>query len=461
MLGVLHVFILLISSTALGSKRTPKINITSAKDLADFSLRSKTISENHAVLCVLADLDFSDTNYTPIQNFHGTFDGQGYLVKNFHTNGTVIGSLFAHSSGMTIRNVIMDSSCSIVNEEAQPWIGGLIGSCLGSSLPCVIENSVNMGKITYSIEDAHFGSAMIGGIIGTCLGGKPYECRIRNCANHGSINIVLRNCEDFVTFAGGIAGCVEGVTKNTGYSYVFNSINYGTINYLDYNESSNYTFIGGLIGSLKSKAALENCVSTGGLSEKASSISGYVFGYPIIRSCFWYMGLGEPFSEFQDNISASNMMAFDDNFYVGETNRSLVTSMLNQFTDPKLTEKSGWLINMNENTVSFYVNNRKRVVLKNQIMLVPSLTGGKFSGWHTDKKLDTPISLKDNITEKKSFYSRFHESFNEELYKTTTAGIVIGYILLVTLFIMVIGFVVFLIIHMYKTSSRAIYTTIN
>lgn len=461
MLGGTHAFIWLGLSTALGLTATVKVNITSAEDLANFSLRSRSTSENHAMLCVLSDLDFSNTSYTPIQNFHGTFDGQGYLIKNFHPNSTRIGSLFGHSKGMTIRNVIMDYSCGIENDKGQPWVGGIIGSCSGSDLPCIIENNVNMGNITYSLGNAYLESVMIGGIIGRCLGGKPYECRISNCANHGSVNIILRNCENFVTFAGGIVGFIESVAKGAGHSFIYNSINYGEINYLGSNESLSHRLIGGIVGSIKNNIILENCVSMGNLSENASSISGYVDGHPDIRNCFWHASLGSPFREIQSNITVFNTLAFDNNFLLGKTNKKRVTSVLNRFTDARLTEKSGWLLNKNRNKGSFYVNNRKRVTLENPIILTPSLAGGRFSGWYKNKRLDAPIVLTEEVSEKESFYSRFHESFFEEPYHTTTAGAVTGYVFFVILFLMVIGLVVFLIIHMFRQSGHATYTSVQ
>ena len=71
-----------------------------------------------------ADIDFSDglsEQFEPIGKsnnyfFQGTFEGQGHTISNLAVNSSseYVG-LFGYSKEATIRNVVMDSSCSVVS----------------------------------------------------------------------------------------------------------------------------------------------------------------------------------------------------------------------------------------------------------------------------------------------------------------------------------------------------------
>ena len=71
-----------------------------------------------------ADIDFSGNisgRFKPIgkdcYDFQGMFDGQGHTVSNLEVCSSSLNQvgLFGHSSGVIIRNVILDSSCSVVS----------------------------------------------------------------------------------------------------------------------------------------------------------------------------------------------------------------------------------------------------------------------------------------------------------------------------------------------------------
>ena len=75
---------------------------------------------NGATLVLDADLDLSGVqNYVPIGKssyyaFHGVFDGQGHTIKNmnlstFYSNAGLLG----YTSGIRVKNIVLDSSCKI------------------------------------------------------------------------------------------------------------------------------------------------------------------------------------------------------------------------------------------------------------------------------------------------------------------------------------------------------------
>ena len=66
-----------------------------------------------------SDLSLAGKTFEPIGDswdkcFRGTFDGQGHVISNLNvTSSSQHAGLFGYSKGLTIKNVILDSSCSI------------------------------------------------------------------------------------------------------------------------------------------------------------------------------------------------------------------------------------------------------------------------------------------------------------------------------------------------------------
>ena len=67
----------------------------------------------------------SDSNY-----FRGAFNGQGHVISDFTiTSSSSYVGLFGYSGGLTIKNTIFDSSCSITSSYrgSSASAGGIIG----------------------------------------------------------------------------------------------------------------------------------------------------------------------------------------------------------------------------------------------------------------------------------------------------------------------------------------------
>ena len=141
------VFLLLLGQGALSSSNNT-YHITTAEDLIQLSnsVNSEMNFEGTTVF-LDADIDFSGSlseQFEPIgkdmdKGFQGTFDGQGYIISNLAINSsslTCIG-LFGYSKGATFRNVILDSSSSVVSSYSGPssvYAGGVVGSLENAKL---------------------------------------------------------------------------------------------------------------------------------------------------------------------------------------------------------------------------------------------------------------------------------------------------------------------------------------
>ena len=100
-----------------------ELRIKNASELIELSKNvnyGTSYSGKTVFLC--ADIDFSgglSEQFEPIRNsnsFQGTFDGQGYTISNLVMNSSSqdVG-LLGFSYRATIRNVVLDDSCSVVS----------------------------------------------------------------------------------------------------------------------------------------------------------------------------------------------------------------------------------------------------------------------------------------------------------------------------------------------------------
>ena len=190
-----------------------------------------------------ADIDYESVvnAHTPIGlntsfKYNGTFDGQGHRIKNMIIDATGnFQGFFGIVRGATvIRNLIIDSSCSVTGPSA---IGGITGAAqVDAGSPLVIENCVNEATIT-----ATSGSAS--GILGVGQSGYP-TIQIKNCLNTGDIT--------------GTPATAFCAWINKGGSSLTNCVNLGAINGADL-AGNKYTYYCQLIRYEPNTLTMTNC----------------------------------------------------------------------------------------------------------------------------------------------------------------------------------------------------------
>ena len=103
-----------------------ELHIKNASELIELSKNiSSGTSFEKTIIFLDADIDFSgglSEQFGPIGKgtinyFIGTFDGQGHTISNLAINSSslYVGPFGYSTDGATIRNVVLDSSCSIVS----------------------------------------------------------------------------------------------------------------------------------------------------------------------------------------------------------------------------------------------------------------------------------------------------------------------------------------------------------
>jgi hypothetical protein len=129
-----------------------------------------------------ADLDLSSVNAklqpigTAENPYIGTFDGQGHTISHFNMNSqyNYVGLFGIVSGGATIRNFVLDETCSISGGA----FVGIIGGSNGSGL-VTMESLGNEGSVTAAAQNA-------GGIFGCNMGAKARPV-FRNCYVTGPV----------------------------------------------------------------------------------------------------------------------------------------------------------------------------------------------------------------------------------------------------------------------------------
>lgn len=215
------------------------------------------------------DVDMTGvTDWTPINNFNGTYDGDGHCIKNFVYNNTstnrfgLFGYLGANS---VVKNLTMDKSCSIT---ARSYVGSIAYNSGGR-----VENCTNYGKVYAVGEAGQISNLVVGGIVSS---GKY----LINCVNYGDVT-ANPNSSGFKAEGGNTAGGIAA----TGY-VVVGCRNYGTI--------TGGETIGGVVGEISSYGStpetplgiIVGCANYGTVSarERAGGLVGVLEG--IMEDCY-------------------------------------------------------------------------------------------------------------------------------------------------------------------------------
>ncbi len=155
--------------------------IGNAQDLEDFS--NMVASGNGGIAGALtSDIDMSGVTHTPIGTtsslFTGTFDGQDHFIRNMIIDmpeAEYVGLFGVVGDGASIKNVIVDASCSI---SGLRFVGGIAGGTNGGGT-VRFENCGNEASIGAGQENA----------AGICGVSMFSQCGIKmiNCFNTGGI----------------------------------------------------------------------------------------------------------------------------------------------------------------------------------------------------------------------------------------------------------------------------------
>ncbi len=214
--------------------------------------------------CTLAaDIDLTGTEWTPIPNFAGTFDGNGKTITGLTINQSATDNLglFASIDDVgTVKNLKLDK----VNVTAKSNAGAIAGVNRGT-----IENCSVSGSVTGSSNNSY-----VGGIAGFHRKGSITDC-------HSSATVEGK------VYVGGIAGQNDAMLGSASIiaCYSTGSVT-ATIN------SNFYSYAGGVVGLNSNGAVLTACYATGDVKGDGAYVGGVVGDNvaSIVNACYHATG---------------------------------------------------------------------------------------------------------------------------------------------------------------------------
>ena len=214
--------------------------------------------------CTLtADIDLTDTEWTPIPKFAGTFDGNGKTIMGLTINqpSTDNVGLFASIEVEgTVKNLKLDN----VNVTANSNVGAVAGENRGT-----IENCSVSGSVTGSSDNS-----CVGGIAGFHRKGSITDC-------HSSATVEGK------AYVGGIAGQNDAMLGSASITAC-----YSTGNVTATKNSMDYSWAGGVVGLNSNGAALTACYATGDVKGEGNYVGGVVGDntYGTVTACYHATG---------------------------------------------------------------------------------------------------------------------------------------------------------------------------
>ena len=282
--------------------------INSAEDLLAFqhAVNSQGLISLNARMKADLDLSSISSELDPIGTtqypYIGTFDGEGHTISGLtmKSNNNYTGLFGIVSGGATIRNFVLDETCSISGSA----FVGLIGGSNGSGI-VTMERLGNEGTVTAANQNA-------GGIFGCNMAARATP--------------IFRNC--YVT------GAVKGRKESgqiTGYAaggYAYNCYATGSIEGVYYKDMSD--------AMLRGNPQSSNCYSiypdrNVTVIDEEQALSGelcYMLNeWDGLPTPVWYQTLGLDTHPVLNNTHAKVLLS-DDGTYINEDDYTILTPLL-------------------------------------------------------------------------------------------------------------------------------------
>ena len=280
--------------------------ISAIDETPSFSLPTKigTVEELLALaanptgdITLTADIDLTDVEWTPIENYAGTFDGDNHKIIGL--KAPLFGSTTAV---LNLKNIhLTDVNISFTSEE-QFYLGAL--ACHIEGATSILRNCSAEGNITLNIGKASTNTYYVGGVVGRTATtksvsglvsrinftttGEIFALYLGGCVGSASYSI-LDNCQNYgiktlnsrfggSQLIGGVVSTCKGVTNCTNGSdkvgekqvlgkIIYNGEHYGT--------ATRYIDLAGVCAFTNAEATVaSDCKNYGTIEAGGSVLSG-------------------------------------------------------------------------------------------------------------------------------------------------------------------------------------------
>ena len=228
------------------------------------------------------DIDLNDEEWTPIgveysKLFNGSFDGGGFVVKNFKiTTAIGTGERYLGLFGIN-RGIIANLGVEKFNINVTLSLGNLYAGGLAGSNSMAIKNCYATGNIVAGSSNI---TTSVGGLVGDNSGTieNSYATGSASSDTAGSLSSSETSAKAHV---GGLVGYNSGTIENSYAAGIISA------------TGLSFASAGGLVGYKSSSGALTNCYATGSVhagsfnSVYAGGLIGYKSG-EAIANCHRY-----------------------------------------------------------------------------------------------------------------------------------------------------------------------------
>ena len=236
--------------------------ITTVKELKWFA-NYVNAGNTAAYAKLMNDIDLKSENWYDyrIEDFAGTFDGNGKTIKNFYvadSGSADQGGLFKSINGGILKNLVFENAKAVsnytTNAKSATYTSIVCGSMTGGTIQNVkVSGSITVGGTgKYANTVGSVVAYMKKGTVKNCISDVTIDLSLSSGANNITNNTVYYG-------VGGIVGLLDGTTAMTISECGFE----GTIN-APYNSR-----VAGIIGSLRSNngnLSIEKCYNTGNIT---------------------------------------------------------------------------------------------------------------------------------------------------------------------------------------------------
>ena len=177
--------------------------ITTGQQLSDFLVEASTYTADDEVE-LGSDIDLSSIDLVAAESFAGTFDGKGFSLKNWTSNGA---ALFAENKG-TVKDFTLDSSCQLSLPAEISTFAFVVISNIGT-----VSGIINNADVTGT--DVDFQGGKLGVIVGASTSPTASDVVIvENCVNNGDVTITTDANTTGTQYVGTVLGSM-GVASGT------------------------------------------------------------------------------------------------------------------------------------------------------------------------------------------------------------------------------------------------------
>lgn len=234
-----------------------KPEMASADAFIEFLTTEAALASNTSEYSLEADIDLTGKTIPCADSFKGTLDGKGHKIKGLKSGSP----LFATLSG-TVKNLVIDASCSFVPTEAV--FGIIAGESRGT-----ISGVTNEAAVSYKTSEIA-GPLLVAAIAGQSSG------EISDCVNEGAISVASEGVLNGVCIAG-IAGYSASAVKNCdNRGDITMTAKYVSAKVQVYDAKDALPSAGGVVAYCAPGFNMESCNNYGKITVSYSAIDTYL-----------------------------------------------------------------------------------------------------------------------------------------------------------------------------------------